>query len=326
AFWVLAKHAGAWDLLRLAPGWLLYEFWKALQALTVKPWLLRAQVERLAGLRAMARRRRALRLTEGGGPKRTSGALQAIEMNLRDAQAPAYDALTGGPYHEAVESAACLERLAAGPGERIVDLGCGTGRLLPALVARGARVFGADFSLASLKIARQKAPGAVLVQADLTRLPFKPGVFDRAVSHHVLHHLPDAAGRRKVLGEAARTLRKEGEIVLTCYNDALLKRLLSPREERHPGGIFYHRFRPGELRRLFEGCFDILEDTGIRHIPARSIGERLFTRPGFRWLPALDRRLERSRISRLLAHLWLVRARVRSGAQTTGCGGGEVNP
>ncbi len=61
AFWILVKHAGPSDLARIAPGWLAYELAKAAQSVTVRPALWRAQCERLRGLPAMWRRRRALR-------------------------------------------------------------------------------------------------------------------------------------------------------------------------------------------------------------------------------------------------------------------------
>ncbi len=324
SFWVLIKQGRTRDFLRIAPGWLGYECVKIFQSITYRPGLWRAQWERLLGIPTMWRRRRAIKRNDKRLLVAPLPDYQRVERELRDLQAPVYDAFTDGPYRDVAESAACLERLAPAPGERIVDLGCGTGKLLPRILGHGARAVGVDFSHASLKIAQAKAPDALLVQADVTRLPFRTGVFDRAVSNQVLHHLPDVRGRRDLLAEAARTLGKEGELVLTSYNDALLRRMLSPREGRHPGGIFFHRFHPEELCALLADHFDITASVGSRHIPARTIGERLFTRSLFRWLPRFDRTLGRTRVSRLMAHLWLVSGRKRD--ISSGAGGmGETS-
>jgi len=313
AFWLLVKHARGADFARILPGFLLFEAAKLLQILFAKPSLLGVYAERWRGLPAMRLRRR--RLRENAARPRVAPALdlQLRERALRDAQARQYEAIAGGPYHEVVEIGATLDHLGARPGERVVDLGCGTGRLAARIAAAGARVTGVDFSLESLREAGRLAPGLLLVQADLTRLPFADGAFDRAVSSQVFHHLPGVDLRRRGAAEAARVLRKEGVLALTAYHDAWFRRPFLPREGFHPGGLFYHRFRPGELKRLFGERFQVVASVGVRHFPARSLGERLMGRRGFAWIPRLDRRLETTSLSRALAHLWLLKAIRRDG-------------
>jgi len=315
AFWVLVKHARIRDLARIAPGLVLSELVKLAQAFTTKPFLRIAWRERIAGLRAMRARRHALRANEARPRTVPVPDLQLRERALRDAQAESYEAIAGGPYHEVVEIGATLDHLGARPGERVIDLGCGTGRLAARIAAAGARVMGVDFSLESLREAKRLAPGALFVQADLTRLPFAEGAFDRAVSSQVFHHLPDGDLRRRGAAEAARVLRKEGVLTLLAYHDAWIRRAFLPREGFHPGGIFYHRFRRGELRRLLGECFEVLACVGVRHFPARSVGERLMHRRGFTWIPRLDRWLERRSLFSGLAHFVLVKG-VKKGGDT----------
>ncbi len=60
------------------------------------------------------------------------------------------------------------------PGARVIDLGCGTGRLLPALAGQGCRVVGVDLSAPMLRVAaarvRHAGSAVALLQANLTEL------------------------------------------------------------------------------------------------------------------------------------------------------------
>jgi SAM-dependent methyltransferase len=104
-----------------------------------------------------------------------------------------------------------VELLGAGAGDRILDVGCGTGGLFPPLLERGARIVGVDADGAMLERARARFAaeehGAIeLVEADATRLP-DLGVFDGVVSNAALHWMPAA---RDVAAGMARSLRPGG--------------------------------------------------------------------------------------------------------------------
>ncbi len=105
--------------------------------------------------------------------------------------------------------------LDARPGDRVVDLGCGTGSSLAQVDAGPA--IGVDVSPAALaKAAEALAPvhGAsfLLVQADLKdRLPIADAAADRVLCHDVLECLPDPDA---LVREAARILDPDGRLVL----------------------------------------------------------------------------------------------------------------
>jgi ubiquinone/menaquinone biosynthesis C-methylase UbiE len=112
-----------------------------------------------------------------------------------------------------------LEALDLRPGQRVVDVGCGTGVFLPAIAANvgsGGRVVGLDHSQAFLKEARTRIAAqhleevVSLVAGDAHRLPFDDDAFDAAHTERVLMHLedPDAAIR-----ELRRVVRPEGRVV-----------------------------------------------------------------------------------------------------------------
>src|SRR5262245_11397040 len=72
-------------------------------------------------------------------------------------------------------------RLAAGGGGRVLELGCGTGRVTIPLLRAGCEVVGVDRSVEMLKRLRGsryvRSRGATLVRADIRELPFRPDTF-----------------------------------------------------------------------------------------------------------------------------------------------------
>ena len=92
-------------------------------------------------------------------------------------------------------------------GERVLDVGCGTGRLATELAKRGARVWGIDPSEEMLTQARSNAAGTVAFKRGKAEaMPFKDGWFDRAVFRLVVHLLD----RRRAFTEIARVLAPRG--------------------------------------------------------------------------------------------------------------------
>jgi SAM-dependent methyltransferase len=74
-------------------------------------------------------------------------------------------------------------------GQRVLDLGCGTGRLSTTLAEQDvARVWGVDASPEMLAVARRNVPSSVgLKEGRAERLPFRDGWFDRTVMWLVCH-------------------------------------------------------------------------------------------------------------------------------------------
>lgn len=75
------------------------------------------------------------------------------------------------------------------PGARVLELGCGTGRVTERLVERYT-VAGADFSGASLRLAALRTPSAAYIQADMTRLGIRAASLDAVLAFYSLIHVP----------------------------------------------------------------------------------------------------------------------------------------
>jgi SAM-dependent methyltransferase len=103
--------------------------------------------------------------------------------------------------------------LAPGPADRVVDLGCGSGRALVWNRDWSAHAVGVDIAPFFAQEARR---GADLLLGDLRRLPFGDGTFTKAYSLDVLEHLsPEAL--RGMLREAARVLAPGGELFVYTH-------------------------------------------------------------------------------------------------------------
>jgi trans-aconitate methyltransferase len=116
-----------------------------------------------------------------------------------------------------------IDRLSPAAGERILDIGCGTGRLTAAIRGRvpSTHVTGLDRSIAMLREARVQESGISVVQADARRLPLDTGfdaVFSTATFHWVAEH-------DRLFGEIHRVLVPGGRLVAQAGGGPNLARL-----------------------------------------------------------------------------------------------------
>ena len=97
---------------------------------------------------------------------------------------------------------------------RVLEVGCGSGGLLPRLGALGARhLTGIDMSAERLAAAAAQPVGPRLARADAAALPFADGTFDVVVQSTVVSSVLEPATRRAIAAEMARVLRVDGRIL-----------------------------------------------------------------------------------------------------------------
>jgi SAM-dependent methyltransferase len=101
-----------------------------------------------------------------------------------------------------------LEWLAAQPGERILDLGCGDGQLTQRIASTGATVEGVDASPAMVASAQSR--GISVTEAPAESLPFADGAFDAVFSNAALHWV---RGQDAMMAEVHRILKPGGRFV-----------------------------------------------------------------------------------------------------------------
>lgn len=106
--------------------------------------------------------------------------------------------------------AGLVELLDPKPGERILDLGCGTGQLTAKIAEAGATVVGMDSSPSMVAQARQNYPKMKFVLDD-ARSFVSEEPFDAVFSNAALHWVPEAA---RVIDRVAAALQPNGRFVL----------------------------------------------------------------------------------------------------------------
>lgn len=107
------------------------------------------------------------------------------------------------------------------PGDLVLELGCGYGRVLPRLAKKARRVIGIDTSLASLLLAQDELRGisnCYLVAMNAVQLGFREGVFDVVVciqngisAFHV--------NQKDLIRESVRVAKSGGIVLFSSYSD-----------------------------------------------------------------------------------------------------------
>jgi SAM-dependent methyltransferase len=211
-----------------------------------------------------------------------------------------------GQWAETIAGAARIQ-----PGQRVLDLGCGTGVLGREAVSRtGASglVAGLDPNPGMLEVARRLAPGVEWRQGLAEALPFPDRSFDAVASQFSLMFF---ANRREALREALRVLVPAGRLAVLVWDAldripayaaeaALLERVAG----RHAAEALHAPFVLGDrddLAALFADAgvasVDVVTERGVARFP----GVRVMVEADLRgWLPVMGVVLGEAQIARIL--------------------------
>jgi SAM-dependent methyltransferase len=116
---------------------------------------------------------------------------------------------SGAPVHDSLIAAAGI-----GPGTRVLDVGCGSGELLRALGAAGARAVGIDPAPGMVEVARRVAPLADVRVGSAERLDWPDGSFDVVTAVNALQFADDTV---EALGGFARVLAPGGLVAVANW-------------------------------------------------------------------------------------------------------------
>jgi trans-aconitate 2-methyltransferase len=171
-----------------------------------------------------------------------------------DWDAPTYDAVSAPQQRWGQTVVSWLELRG---DDRVLDAGCGTGRVTEAVLARltGGTVIGLDGSPRMLAAARRRlagyGPALRLVAADLCDpLPLAPASLDAVISTATFHWLPDHDGLFRRLAAA---IRPGGQLVAQCGGAGNIASVVKALERVAPGEAYpWTNATPEETSRRLE--------------------------------------------------------------------------
>lgn len=158
-------------------------------------------------------------------------------------------------------------------GEKILDVGCGTGSLTFALAKNPnlAGITAIDYSPVFVEAAtrRNTDPRIKIRQADACALPFEDGSFDRALALLVLHFVPEAG---RAVAEMRRVVRPGGVVAAVVWDHLGgmpgMRMMVDTVAALSEGGrqlrsryCFQPMMQPGEMRQAFveQGLAEVME-------------------------------------------------------------------
>jgi SAM-dependent methyltransferase len=161
---------------------------------------------------------------------------------------------------------AILAALRLGPDDRLVEVGCGGGLLLRDALAAGAAATGVDHSAEMVALARERAPGAEVLEARAEALPFGDATFTAAAMSIVLMFLPDPVA---ALGECRRVLIPGGRLAVYTTGPQLRGTPAAPEPLAARSSFYDDDALAGIARRAGFGDVDVADEDGGQLLTAR---------------------------------------------------------
>lgn len=170
-------------------------------------------------------------------------------------------------------AAALLDAAHVKAGDRLLDVGTGTGTVAAVACSRGADVVAVDAEPSMLELARRRLRAAEVCHAALPRLPFADSSFDAAVANFVINHVGDPAA---AVRELRRVVRPGGRIAVTIWPNPsppaqqLWTTIFDAAGVEHPTGL--PTVAPDkDFAHTRDGLFDLLRQPGLTDVGCDTI-------------------------------------------------------
>lgn len=157
-------------------------------------------------------------------------------------------------------------RSAVSPGARLLDAGCGSGKMAVPLARAGYRVVGMDLVREGLPEMRGKADVGP-VEGDVRSLPFRDRAFDAIVCYDVLQHLLEPE-RQAAVDEIWRVLIPGGHVFIEAFGREDMRyggTEVEAHTFRRESGIIYHYFSEEEMESLLSGFEGVQVKSTVTH-------------------------------------------------------------
>ncbi len=165
-----------------------------------------------------------------------------------------------------------LAKMRVGPGDRLLDVACGTGDLAEIAIARGAKVIGLDFATEMLRGARARGIPGEFVRGDAGRMPLRDASVDVVTCGFALRNFVHLG---QVLCEMGRVLVPGGRLMILEVHEP--KRPLA----RWAHGIHFRKLVPLLGRLLSDKDAYAYLPESVAYLPPDQEFFALFEKAGF---------------------------------------------
>ena len=191
-----------------------------------------------------------------------------------DKMAARYDDRTLRQYERAYDLSIQKTRAVLLPGQRVLEIGCGTGIIALGIAPSVKRVIATDISLQMVAVAREKAESLSITNVDFAvsdghTLPWADQSFDVVLLFNTLHWVKEPT---VLLQEAHRLLKPSGYLVSAtdCYAEPAplpTRLMLGVQKLLHLIVVipFGWHFKKEDIHRLFEQGHFAVVDAGVLH-------------------------------------------------------------
>jgi len=136
-------------------------------------------------------------------------------------------------------------KIAIKKNDKILEAGCGAGRVYFHYTNQGFDVKGIEYSKNAIKNILEKDPSAKVIQGSITNLPYKNNSFDTILAFGLYHNIENENDIQKSFDETYRVLNHGGKLVISVRFDSLENNIIEGiMKKRAKGKVFnkFHRY------------------------------------------------------------------------------------
>jgi ubiquinone/menaquinone biosynthesis C-methylase UbiE len=127
-------------------------------------------------------------------------------------------------------------------GDKILEAGCGAGRVYFHYKQRGFDIKGIEYSKSAVKNIQKKDPNSEVIEGSVSDMPYNDNSFDSILAFGLYHNLENKRELQKAFNETKRVLKQGGAIVASVRFDSLENNIVENIIKKRSGGKIFEKF------------------------------------------------------------------------------------